>query len=669
MAIAKLSIDLEARLAGLQAGLDKAGLLAERQAKRIEGAFSGIARVGSALGATLGGAFAVGGLTAFVRSTIAGLDALNDFADATGTSIELASALEDVAARTGTSFDTVQTSVLRLNKVLSDAKPGSEAAETLKLIGLNAEELKRLDPAEALRRTAVALAQFADDGNKARVIQELFGKSVAQVAPLLKDLAESGELNATVTTEQAKAAEAFNIQLFNLQKNVVDVARSTVGQLVPALNQFFDAVAGRGVGGSTSISDLLVVPLQAVSVLGANVAFVFKGIGTEIGGIAAQAAAFLSGDFSGARTIGEFMREDAKAARAEFDQLEKRLMSIGRVLPQASYSNEGRTGGRPVIGTVTPNAGGNGRLAGASRGAAPFVGPMLDDASLDAIKALEGTDIARISALRDQLQRLVAIRGGSSDTAGVDEALQNTVEQLAKLDPAAKAAARAADEFNAILSQTPSGQFAAVLKQIDLINERLPDTADNAAQRAEAFRVVTARLGTGTVEQIEKISTFADQAGRNIQDALGSSLEEVLRGNFESIGQIWTDLLVRMAAQAAAAQLNNALFGNLFGGTGTGSGFIGGAVSSLFGGFFADGGRLGAGKVGIAGERGPELISGPATITPIVAGSGGSSVTIINHINGDVSPGTVRLVEGAMARFEAKIQRSMRTGGAYAGAY
>ena len=36
MAIAKLSIDLEARLASLQAGLDKAGLLAERTASRQE---------------------------------------------------------------------------------------------------------------------------------------------------------------------------------------------------------------------------------------------------------------------------------------------------------------------------------------------------------------------------------------------------------------------------------------------------------------------------------------------------------------------------------------------------------------------------------------------------------------------------------------------------------
>lgn len=38
---------------------------------------------------------------------------------------------------------------------------------------------------------------------------------------------------------------------------------------------------------------------------------------------------------------------------------------------------------------------------------------------------------------------------------------------------------------------------------------------------------------------------------------------------------------------------------------------------NLFGGFFANGGTLPSGKFGIVGERGPEMISGPATITPM----------------------------------------------------
>jgi hypothetical protein len=46
-----------------------------------------------------------------------------------------------------------------------------------------------------------------------------------------------------------------------------------------------------------------------------------------------------------------------------------------------------------------------------------------------------------------------------------------------------------------------------------------------------------------------------------------------------------------------------------------------------FGGMFANGGMLGAGKWGIAGEAGPEIISGPAQITPMGRGQGATNVT------------------------------------------
>lgn len=53
---------------------------------------------------------------------------------------------------------------------------------------------------------------------------------------------------------------------------------------------------------------------------------------------------------------------------------------------------------------------------------------------------------------------------------------------------------------------------------------------------------------------------------------------------------------------------------------------VGSGVMDFFGGFFANGGSLGAGKWGIAGEAGPEIIHGPAQITPMTAG-GSTSVT------------------------------------------
>ena len=141
--------------------------------------------------ASIGVGISVGAFVEMTKQIVNGLDAMNDLKDATGASIENISALEDVARRTGASFDTVSTSLIKLNQGLNSAKVGSDTEAAIKAIGLSVKDLKALDPAEAFRQIAVGLSAFADDANKARLTQELFGKSLKEVAPLLKDLAES----------------------------------------------------------------------------------------------------------------------------------------------------------------------------------------------------------------------------------------------------------------------------------------------------------------------------------------------------------------------------------------------------------------------------------------------------------------------------------------------
>ncbi|MFZ2309596.1 MAG: hypothetical protein WAW73_19630 [Rhodoferax sp.] len=187
--------------------------------------------------ASIGVGFSVGALVSMTKQIVDGIDAMNDLKDATGASIENISALEDVALRTGASFDTVSTALVKLNQGLNSAKAGSETEAAIKLIGLSIKELKELDPAEAFRQIAVALSAFDDDGKKARLTQELFGKSLKEVAPLLKDLAEQGSLVAKVTTQQAEEAEKFNKELAQMSKNTLDIARSMTGPLVSAFNE------------------------------------------------------------------------------------------------------------------------------------------------------------------------------------------------------------------------------------------------------------------------------------------------------------------------------------------------------------------------------------------------------------------------------------------------
>ena len=132
------------------------------------------------------------------------------------------------------------------------------------------------------------------------------------------------------------------------------------------------------------------------------------------------------------------------------------------------------------------------------------------------------------------------------------------------------------------------------------LNEYVDD-ATNAAKQAE-------RLFTKMAQSMEdSIVSFAKTGKFEFKGFLNSILEDLLRSQVRQ------------------------LIGQLFGGSGGGSGgsaILGaiGSVGKAFGGLFANGGTLGAGKWGIAGERGAELISGPATITPLGAGGGSTYV-------------------------------------------
>lgn len=664
MALATLSIDLVAQLASLQQGLDKAGRLAEQQAAKIESTFNGLKGAAAGIGTALAGALSVAGLVGFFRATVDGLDRLNDLRDATGASIGNLSALEDIAARTGTTMDTVSDTVVKLNKTLGEAsKPGSDAANALAAIGLNAEQLKRLDPAEALRQVAVALSGFADDGNKARIVQELFGKSIQQVAPLLGDLAKAGELNATVTAQQAQEAEKFNQQLAVLKKNAVDAARSIIGELLPAINKF---VAGLGAIGQLR-----------------------QGIG--LGGIASEV---LKGNsFAQASDGLAFYTEKLKELQKSRDEFVNsrgfaptRAAGIADVDKEISKVQELQTyykqlatiqngAGRPA------NEGGGGLrsrdLPDLPTGKTPRVASPreralvtsgLTPAALDALKALEQTDAAKIAALSAALDELFAIRSGGAGTGPeVDAAIEKLRDDLEKLNPAAQAAAAAKKQLNDILEQTPSAQLGQVLLDVDLLNKAFADGKITVELWAEAVKVSVGRLPKEAEEPLEKLDELTRQAVSNIQDALGDTVLATLDGKFDSIEKLWGNMLKRLVAQAVAAQLGKSLLGEDFGKTGQLGGAAGSFVDFLKGlgcGARASGGPVYTGRPYLVGEKGPEVIvpNGAGTVLPngtrMAAGGGG--VTLNVNVQGDASENTVRLIQGALANFEARMMSRSR---------
>lgn len=586
------------------------------------------------LGVAFGSAFAGVSLTAFVKATADGLDRLNDIKDATGASIEAISGLEDVAARTGTSIDVVTTSLIKFNAALTDSKAGSVNDNVFRALGLDVAALKQLDPAEALRQTAVALSRFADDGDKARVVQQLFGKSLREVAPFLNDLAQAGQLNAKVTAQQAEEAEKFNKQLAAASKNSVDFARAIVSDVLPALNNFLEKLQGINKSGGFFAS--IQKELRA-AVVGDEL----KRVVAEIESI--QATIDRQGGDNYLERKLRNLRTQAAALTKEGAELSTWLKNFaGQADPYGDVTRKrqedrGFVPERPKLVvpeivkpmTVKP---------GATNGM-----DLIPDALKEARKLIDDADINKVARYREQLQQLVDIAEASPDTPGVIDAISTLSTKIAELDPEYQAVIKAQKEMADLLAKTPYYKYEKLREQVVLLEQAFQDGKFGlvgSIEAADAFQAAVAEMAKNAIEDTKKavgeMDEFSRQAARNIQDALGDTLKSSLRGDFASIGKLWTDLIFKMTAEAAAAKIGQALLGD-FGKTGEIGGIFGDGLSwlsNVIGIGRADGGPVNPRSLQRVNERGFEVFTDPMGQDWLMTGARGGYVTPSNQVRG-----------------------------------
>lgn len=644
-AFGTLSIDLVAKVAQFEKDLGAAARATERTANQIASAFGLIT---SAIGGLTAGV-GVSGLVAIVRNVNNGVDAFNDLKDATGASIENISALEDVAARTGTSFDTVGASLVKFNQALGAAKPGTDAARAFEALGLSVRELKAQDPAEALRQTAVALGQFADDGDKARVVQELFGKSLREVAPFLADLAKQGELVATVTTEQAEAAERFNHELNELSKNALDASRVLVGGLVESLNTTASAYrAAEKQGDSfltfllkqTEIARLATKALEAIFGPDNRRGIEALGgiqLGSSSPGNQRAAARLLRQGAGDRRSIGDPFAADGKTGKQRAEEgirpvtteLDRYVESLQRTIEKNQDLTEVQTA----------------QLRISEAGAQGF-----SEAQREAILALakrvdkeRELQAAQEERIRQQDER---IRIGRDLTAelGVDNS--ERAGRLARL-----------------LGQGQGAQFQERQRDLALLQEELDRfnrTAGEYGISLEQYVDAVKALFGVTDERLEKTRSVAEELGLTFTSAFedavvgGKNLSQVLKGLQQDLLRI----VLRKTVTEPLGGFVSKQLGNLLG-----------SILPSFdgGGYTGTGPRTG----GLDGQGGFLSVVHPQeSIVDHSRGQAlGAPVTVINHFNvGDVaSQAMLRSAMDSVTRnMQAAIARSVTRGGALA---
>jgi Lambda phage tail tape-measure protein (Tape_meas_lam_C) len=726
MPLATLSIDIEAKLAKLEQGMSQATRLVEKNASQMERSFSGIRTAGSAVGGALLAAIPVALVSALVattRSTLDAVDGFNDLRDATGAGVGNISALDDIARRAGVSFDVAADTLVKFNKQLNDAKPGDDTSRILKSLNLDIEQLRRLDPAEALQKTALALDKYATDGNKARAIQELFGKSVREAAPFLRELAEAGTLNAKVTVEQAQHVKEVNDQLDALQANVTNAARGIVLKFVPALNSLLSTLTSDGLlaaldkfgnsaldwEGSQTRKQIKVLEgdladLQArasvadggfldkikklggagsLLAIGDTTADIDKQIETK----RAQLKKLQAVNFGLTEGLtdgdGGFLnRSDVRSkpalrvppktdpgidkARKAYEELIRTVTE--RITQQQAESDTGQqlTAAQTfALDTITKLADASARYTDAQKRAV--------SANLDTLLLLERDNGARKAALEAREKLLdVQRRDGelldkeadkrlaaNAELARYIEEIGLTERQVRALEDARLRETIAQEKQALAVARTrdaSDAEAAGMQRNIDLLERqlRLRGEADNKQ------RSVDGSAGVGVQNAIDAYLEKTGKLAQETERAFGGAIDAVetgLSGLVKTGNSAIDALIAEFFRLNVVRPFLSSLFG-LLGGFGGGGASSLGAFMDAFGGARATGGPMAADKWYVAGERGPEIVTGPGNVfnagqSAAMMGSGGPTIVQYITFNGGVTRNEV--ISGMVAAKNAAL--------------
>ncbi|NVO06590.1 MAG: hypothetical protein HXX19_11980, partial [Rhodoferax sp.] len=585
MNIGTLEIQLLANVARLQSDMDKSKAVVSDTMKQIESAINLAKQAFVAMTGVAG----VDALKGIVLGAVESIAKLHDLSIQSGITVEALSGLATVGKATGTGADMIAAASNKFSKALASANEDSKGAATaLKALGLSFDEFQQMAPDERMQQVAIAMKQFEDGGQKSAAAMMLFGKTGAEMLPFLKDLADAGELHAKVTEEQARQAHEFEVAMGRLKANGEAWKRSLAMELLPTLNDTVDvllSVKTSTAAAGGAIGEGLKIVLQTVNVVIANTVYVLRQLGNEIGGMVAQMAALVRFDWTGFKSIGKMMEEDAVRARAEVDKLSAALLGLTN-----SKAGAGR-GGTSTTDPRSLGVGGEGlrQLTGLngdkSGGAKPEWQADFDKinrqtveainlhaAELGSVQALTEAEKARIKLLSEidqskllgpqkelfkqraesifQLQEEVRRRQEATRA----EELQNEEHNKAML------AARGYEDAQATLIDNLAFETSLVGKDADAIRQL------TAQRKLDADTAAAIKAANGDSAAQLQILTARDAAQKKITEGLAAqkAAQDALNASWQYGAKTALDEYLKQVSNVAASTKNamtNALRG------------------------------------------------------------------------------------------------------------
>ena len=583
--------DTQAAFRSVQTGL---GALKTKADSFVSSSAAGLA------GGLLTGILGVG-FTATVKNTIDELDKISKAAQQVGLTTEAFSALTYAGGLSGVEFEAMGTSLGKLSVKMQEAASGSkESAEIFKDLGINVKtssgELKTSD--QVFAEIADRFANMKDGAGKTALAIDIFGKSGAKLVPLLnngasglKDMAdEAARLGGIIDSKLARQAENFNDNIDRLSTVSGAAGRSIANDMLPALVRLSSELLA-GIKNSDGFLDALVKY---------GLTNPFKDQAERVRELNAEAA-----KLEDRISIGRGSAAD-----------EERLRSLNQQI--AYYAEINRLKNAPTTAPVTLTAPTRtSQATGGNAGRADQAARLIDTLDKEiAVRALDLSTTEKLTAAEKQAaevrQQLAA--GTLKATASQRAMIEGKLEFLVAAD---KEIAQQ-NEFNASLEKAGQAMLDHRQKMVESIGAAEDLAATYGLTEAQLSVVTQARLedalaiaaangaSADTLDYLreeialrgqltdalikvdkkrieqqttaeDKTNEFAQQAARNIQNSLADFIFDPFANGADKMAKKFGQTLQRMAADAAAARIGQALFGDLLSGgksTAGGAGLI-----------------------------------------------------------------------------------------------
>lgn len=548
-------------------------------------------KIGAAIGTSV--VAGVGAIGSLVKQSIDAADRIGELAEITGVSTEEMSKLAYAAKLSATDSETLAASMSKLSRQMAEAAGGSESAKAgFDAIGVS---VKNADGSlkgttQVLGEVADKFAMYEDGAAKSALAQEIFGKSGAQLIPLLNqgsagiaDLAdEADRLGLTLSDNAAKAAGEFNDRLDQLTAAKQGLGVQIAQRLLPTLNNLTGTLfnSAKNADAFGKAAEIAATGVKLLISAGAVIVGVFKTVGDALGGVAATVVALFSGRFRDAFNI-------ASETVFDFSQNVKGSISSVQAVWDESASSIASTAESNGAKVAAPVVVGAEKAAKAGKKIKDDLQKVYEDVERQVGNILREIQTFGMSETDVKLFDLSAAGATPEQLDRARQYLQVLEAQQAAQEATKKAteeATRVQDRAKALYEETrtPLEQLNIKLAEYQMLLDKGAISWETFGRLQDKAQDDFENVG----KQVEKGKSLAEELGLSFtsafEDAIagGKGFSEVLKG-------LEQDMIRLVTRKLVTEPLGNALTGLLGGITGGGGLFdgIGKFITGLIPGF------------------------------------------------------------------------------------